>query len=80
MIIYGSMLCKDCVSCREELDKAGIAYDYRDFSEDLQNLKDFLKLRDWDPAFMTAKAEGWIGIPCIVKDDGMITLNWQELV
>ena len=24
--IYGSMLCRDCVQCREDLDAAGAAY------------------------------------------------------
>lgn len=80
MIIYGSMLCKDCVSCREELDKAGVAYDYRDFFEDLQHLKVFLTLRDRNPVFLAAKAEGGIGIPCIVKDDGKVTLDWKEFL
>lgn len=46
MIIYGSMLCKDCVACRESFDKAGVVYEFRDINCELQNLKDFLKLRD----------------------------------
>ena len=44
--IYGSMLCPDCVACREELDAAGVAYEYLDFADSLKNLKEFLKLRD----------------------------------
>ena len=43
--IYGSMLCPDCVACRKDLDEAGTAYEYLDFSEDLKNLKEFLKIR-----------------------------------
>ena len=42
--IYGSMLCPDCVQCRQELDEAGTSYEYLDFSADLKNLKEFLKL------------------------------------
>ena len=38
--IYGSMLCKDCVQCREDLDKAGTSYEYLDFAENLLHLKD----------------------------------------
>ena len=49
--IYGSMLCKDCVQCREELDNAGVAYEYLDFSENLLALKEFLTIRDSDPQF-----------------------------
>ncbi len=31
--IYGSMLCKDCVACRKDLDNAGVAYEFLDFAE-----------------------------------------------
>ena len=77
MKIYGSMLCPDCVKCREELDKAGITYEFLDFGENLQNLKDFLKIRDGNPLFEAARREGKIGIPCIVREDGSVSLEWN---
>lgn len=76
--IYGSMLCKDCVQCREDLDKAGVPYAYFDFSEDLKNLKEFLSYRDTLEIFATAKENGAIGIPCIVDDAGTVTLSWEQ--
>lgn len=76
--IYGSMLCKDCVQCREDLDKAGVPYIYLDFSEDLKNLKEFLSYRDTLEIFATAKENGTIGIPCIVDDAGNVTLSWEQ--
>lgn len=78
--IYGSMLCPDCVQCRQELDRAGVAYSYLDFADDLQNLKDFLAIRDGNALFDTAREKGGIGIPCIVKEDGSVTLDWSELM
>lgn len=75
--IYGSMLCPDCVQCREDLDRAGVAYEYLDFSESLLNLKEFLSLRERS-AFDEVRAAGKIGIPCIVKEDGTVTLSWEE--
>lgn len=78
--IYGSMLCKDCVQCRQELDAAAVSYEYLDFSEDLQNLKDFLAIRDGDPLFDAARDHKSIGIPCIVKEDGTVTLDWSEFM
>lgn len=78
--IYGSMLCKDCVQCREALDKAGVSYEYRDFGESLLNLKEFLSIRERDPLFNAVRQNGTIGIPCIVKEDGSITLNWNEFM
>lgn len=78
--IYGSMLCPDCVQCREELDKAGVSYEYLDFSDHLKNLKEFLKLRDELEIFNPLRAEGKIGIPCIVREDGSVTLSWEEWI
>ena len=78
--IYGSMLCKDCVQCREELDAAGVAYEYLDFADDLKNLKAFLALRDGSRLFDAVREQGGIGIPCIVREDGSVTLDWQEFM
>ena len=78
--IYGSMMCPDCVNCRKDLDEAGIAYEYLDFAEDLRNLKAFLALRDQETVFEQVRAEGKIGIPCILREDGTVTLQWSEYV
>lgn len=75
--VYGSMLCPDCVACRKALDEKNIPYEYLDFSDSLLNLKEFLKLRDSLPVFHPVKKEGKIGIPCIVREDGSVTLNWD---
>jgi len=76
--IYGSMLCKDCISCLADLDKAGVVYQFLDFAESLSNLKEFMEIRDNNPLFDQVKAEGSIGIPCLVKDNGQVTLQWDE--
>ena len=76
--IYGSMLCPDCVRCREDLDRAGVSYEYLDFSENLNNLKEFLKIREGNPMFDPVRADGKIGIPCILREDGTVTLDWEE--
>ena len=78
--IYGSMLCPDCVQCCDELTAAGVAYDFCDFADSLMYLKEFLKIRESSPLFAEVKAGGGIGIPCIVKEDGSITLDWTELM
>lgn len=78
--IYGSMMCPDCVKCREDLDKAGVKYEYLDFADSLWNLKVFLGLRDRDPSFADAKANGKIGIPCIEKEDGSVVFDWEEFM
>lgn len=75
--VYGSMLCGDCVECREAFTRNGVEFIYLDFAEDLKNLKEFLELRDRVPQFEQVKAEGKIGIPCIVTDSGEVSLDWQ---
>ncbi len=78
--IYGSMLCRDCVQCRRELDEAGIPYEFLDFSEDLRSLREFLTLREGEPVFNEARASGKIGIPCIVCGNGAVLLDWKPLL
>lgn len=78
--IYGSMLCKDCVQCRADLDNAGIAYIYLDFADDLKNLKEFLELRETNPLFDEVKGRGAIGIPCLVDEAGAVSLSWDQFL
>ena len=75
--IYGSMLCPDCGKCREDLDKAGVDYEYLDFSDSLKNLKEFLAIRDSSDLFNDVRKNGSIGIPCILEENGSISLDWE---
>lgn len=50
-----------------------------DISAHVHNLKAFLDLRDHHPAFAEAKAEGDVGVPCYVREDGSITLSSKEV-
>ena len=77
--IYGSPMCKDCVICKEELDRAGVAYIYMDITGNLMFLKKFLKLREY-PVFDVIREKGQIGIPCILREDDSITFDWKEFL
>ena len=50
------------------------------FAEKTANLKAFLKLRDSSPLFDSVRQEGGIGIPCIQREDGSITFDWEEFM
>ena len=78
--ILGTMQCKDCVACCEAFDREKIEYTFCDFRDDLAYLKEFLKYRDREPDFEQAKTDGGIGIPCIIREDGTITLDWESYV
>ena len=76
--VYGMRICQDTVECCEALTKAGVEYEYLDFAEKTANLKAFLKLRDSSPLFDAVRQAGNIGIPCIQREDGSLTLTWAE--
>lgn len=73
LTVYGIQSCGTCREMRAAFDKAGVPYVYKNFSENIQNLKDFLKLRDSLPLFDEVKARGGVGTPCLVSDDGKVT-------
>ena len=77
--IYGSPLCKDCVICKEELEKAGVPFVYMDITGNLAFLKKFLKLRE-QPVFDSIREKGQIGIPCILREDETVTFDWKEFM
>ncbi len=77
--IYGSPLCPDCVKCKEELEAAGVEFLYLDITAKLLFLKQFLKLRE-SSAFDIIREKGQIGIPCILRENGTVTFDWEDLV
>ena len=42
-------------------------------------MKEFLALRDNDPAFDEEKATGDVCIPCYVREDGSVTLMSKDV-
>jgi glutaredoxin-related protein len=78
--IYGSLLCPDCIRCKEDLTTAGVAFTYLDFSKNLLWLKEFLQMRDQEPVFEEVRSAGKIGIPCIVAEDGTVHLSWEQFM
>ena len=78
MKFYGSHLCPDCEAAQAVLDREKIPYEYVDITCSMANLKEFLKLRDRLPLYEDARAEGFVGIPSFVKDDGTITRDVEE--
>lgn len=80
LIIYGTDQCPDCVSCKADLDRAEVSYEYRNISENLRHLKEFLVLRDRETVFASVKDAEKIGIPCIITEAGEVLLSWEKLV
>ena len=53
-VVFGSSMCPDCIVMKKALDEREVKYLYLDITENLANLKKFLKFRE-DPAFDFAK-------------------------
>ena len=78
--IYGTMLCKDCVACLEAMDREKIDYSFLDITADLAHLKAFLAIRDGNALFDEVRRRESIGIPCVVEENGTVSLCWEDYV
>lgn len=55
---------------KEFLSQKGVKYAYLDITENMFNLKQFLKYRDNNSMFDDAKKGGLVGIPVLVVNHG----------
>lgn len=78
--VYGANNCEDTFEAVEKLEKMGMKFEFCDFCESTLYLKEFLNIRDRNPVFDKVKENKGIGIPCFVKPDGKITLDFDEAV
>ncbi len=69
--------CPDCTYVEEQVKGDG-RYEVVDIGIDVRNLKEFLRLRDSNPAFDAVKRRGTVGIPCFVLEDGTVTLRAEK--
>ena len=71
--------CPDCFEVKTKLS-GNPDFEIIDIGEHVRNLKAFIRLRDASPAFDTVKANGSIGIPCFVSDDGQISFDTEAFI
>jgi glutaredoxin-related protein len=70
IVVFGSRHCPDCVNMKEFLSTNNINFVFVDISENMLNLKTFLKYRDSRPEFEEIRKKGRVGIPFIVINNG----------
>lgn len=83
IIIYGSKLCPDTVGALERFERDKIVYEYFDITDNLANLKTFLKYRDTNAVYDNVRGKGGIGIPLLIVGCGdreFITLDIDEAI
>lgn len=75
--IFGMKTCPDCAYVEEQVKGNG-QYEIIDIGAHVSNLKEFMRLRDNNPALAAVKRIGAIGIPCFVLEDGTVTLRPEK--
>lgn len=81
IIMYGAPICGDCVIAKERLlAKEDVILDYRNIIESTSVMKEFLSYRDNEPMFDDVKANGKIGIPFFLLEDGTKTFQIDSFV
>lgn len=79
MKVYGTAICIDCRNFKALKENRGMEdIQYIDITENTDNLRAFLGLRDTMEAFQSVKEHGGIGIPCFVKEDGTVSFDVNE--
>ncbi len=75
MKVFGSDICGDCREFKALMLSRGFEAEYVEITENVTNLKAFLKLRDSEAVFRAVRERGGIGIPAFVREDGAVTLD-----
>ena len=76
--VFGMPSCPDCFSVERQIE-GNPSFQFVNIGEHIRYLKAFMKIRDMSPVFDDSKKNGSVGIPCFVLEDGMITLNPEEV-
>ena len=63
-----------------KLKEEGMAFEFHNISANLDCLKEYLELREKSPLYAPVKAEGRIGIPCFIKEDGTETMDLDAIL
>ncbi|MCR4831119.1 MAG: glutaredoxin-related protein [Pseudobutyrivibrio sp.] len=73
--IYGLHTCPYCDFLQPQIEGKENEYKYIDIGQHVQNMHEFMDLRDNRPEFDHSKEIGDIGIPCFLFEDGRISLD-----
>ena len=72
--VYGMPTCPDCAYIHVQIKDRTGEFEYINIGEDVQDLKEFVRLRDKEAAFDECRENGYLGIPCFVREDGFVTV------
>ena len=76
--VYGADICTDCRNFKALVNNRSLVVEYIDITENVINLREFLKIRDNSDIFNDVKQRGGIGIPLFINDDQSMTFDVNE--
>ncbi len=76
--VYVMKSCPDCDKLKRQLE-ADDSFEVIDIGTHVRKLKEFIRLRDTNPAFEEVRRNGSIGIPCFVLENGVISFEPEEV-
>lgn len=78
--LFVSSLCPHCPPAIETVKRENLKCEIIDITASMQNLKQFLSYRDKCEYFDDVKAQGRVGIPTVMIDDGKEFFSFEENV
>lgn len=78
--VLGSHLCEDTRNALKVLEEKNFEVKFKNFSEDLAFLKEFLEIRETNQLYEAVRANKGLGIPCFCLEDGSMTLDLENVL
>lgn len=76
--VYVMSSCPDCRDVKTQIE-GNPEYVLIDIGSHVRCLKEFLRIRDFHPAFREIRAKGLVGIPCYVDEDGNVAFSMDGI-
>lgn len=70
IVVHGHKMCPDTQNLIKTFTENGIEFTFRDMAEGVPQVKEFILLRETRKEFDKIKDAGYLGIPCVVINDG----------
>lgn len=80
LVIYGTDKCPDCINCLYAMDKQNVKYQFRNITDNLQYLKEYIMFRDCSDCFSEIKNKSELGIPFIYVADHVQIFDWKNFL
>lgn len=73
--VYGMPTCPYCDYVHEQIKDRTDEFQYINIGENINNMSEFISLRDNSPVFDHCKETGDVGVPAFVFEDGRISID-----